>query len=127
MTGVQTCALPIYNKFSHPEEVISPHFFYPFEMRRAGIYGEVVVLVQIDGRGYPTKLKILYATQRLFALNAIQALKKARWAPAVFRHRWSDTWFYYKAVYSLVSEPNHPTDPTPPAGTSAAGHPPRQP
>ena len=89
------------DKFSHPEELIAPQFFYPFEMRRGGISGEVVVLVQIDNRGYPRKLKILYATQRLFALDAIRALKKARWNPEPNRFGHSDVWFYYKAVYAL--------------------------
>jgi len=91
------------DKFSRPKEVVAPRFLWPFEMRRGAISGEVVVLVELDGHGKAKRLATLYTTHPLFAISAIEALKKAQWDSA-------DTdWFYYKVVFDVTEEePNQP-------------------
>jgi len=86
------------DKFAHPPEIIAPHFLFPFEARRhAGAFmpAEVVVLVQLDGKGFAKTLKVLSSTHEIFTQSAIAALKKARWDFS------DETWFYYRAVYTL--------------------------
>ena len=87
------------DKFRHPAELVPPKFLYPFEMRRAAIDGEVVVLVKIDDSGYPKKLSVLYGTHQLFIRSTIFALEKARWATGQ-----GNVSFYYKAVFTLKDE-----------------------
>ncbi len=87
------------DKFRHPAELVPPKFLYPFEMRRAAIDGEAVVLVKIDDSGYPTKLSVLYGTHTLFIRSAVFALEKARWATGQ-----GNVCFYYKAVFTLKGE-----------------------
>lgn len=89
------------DKFRHPAELVPPKFLYPFEMRRAAIDGEAVVLVKIDDSGYPKKLSVLYGTHQLFIRSTIFALEKARWATGQ-----GNVWFYYKAVFALKEEGN---------------------
>lgn len=84
------------DKFRHPAELLPPKFLYPFEMRRAAIDGEAVVLVKIDDAGYPQKLSVLYGTHPLFIRSAVFALEKARWATGQ-----GNVSFYYKAVFTL--------------------------
>ena len=106
------------DKFSHPKEVVAPRFLWPFEMRRGAISGEVVVLVELDGRGGAKRLATLYSTHPLFTRSAMEALKLARWDSS------STDWFYYKVVFDVEKEePNQSLEPTPTAGTSAAEQP----
>jgi len=106
------------DKFKHPREVIAPRFLWPFEMRRGAISGEVVVLVELDGKGRAKRLATLYSTHPLFTRSAIQALRAAQWDSTV------KDWFYYKVVFDIEKEePNQAPEPTPTAGTSAAEQP----
>jgi len=87
------------DKFRHPAELVPPKFLYPFEMRRAAIDGEAVILVKIDETGYPQKISVLSGTHQLFIRSAIFALGKARWATGQ-----GNVSFYYKAVFTLKDE-----------------------
>jgi TonB family protein len=99
------------DKFSSPKEVVAPRFLWPFEMRRSAISGEVVVLVELDGRGRAKKLSVLSSTHPLFAKSAIEALKIARWEST------TTDWFYYRAVFDITKEePNQSLQPTAPSG-----------
>lgn len=87
------------DKFRHPAELIPPKLLFPFEKRRAamaGGEGEVVMLVQIDDTGFAKKLSVLSGTHEFFVREAIEALKKARWATGK-----GSVWFYYKATFTL--------------------------
>lgn len=86
------------NKFAHPPEVIAPRFQWPFEFRRGGgavANSEVVILVQLDGKGHAKVLRVLSSPFDPFTRSAIDALKKAKWDSS------STCWFYYRHVYTL--------------------------
>jgi hypothetical protein len=83
------------DKFMHPPEVNSPKLLWPFEMRRAMTFGEVVVLVRIDGSGKAKELFVFSSTDRLFTRSTIRALGEARW-----KIEGDSAWFYYKAVFN---------------------------
>ena len=117
----QVCAVPFEppivdffrmdDRFAHPPELIAPRFLFPFEFRRGGgavTPGEVVILVQLDGRGRAKQLKVLSSRHEFFTRSALEALKKAKWDSA------SESWFYYRHVYTLdeFKRPNQPPEPT---------------
>ncbi len=86
------------DKFAHPPEIIAPRFLFPFELRRhAGSLtpAQVIVLVQLDGKGQAKSLKVLASRHEMFTQSAIAALKKAKWDST------SESWFYYRASYTL--------------------------
>jgi len=88
------------NKYSHPKEIIAPIFSEPSEMQRAGVDGEVLVLVQIDENGFPKRLSVLSSTNDMFSRAAILDLKKARWGTSPNVHGVSGVWFYYRAIFT---------------------------
>ncbi len=61
--------------------VIRPQ--YPFEMRRKGLEGDVIVefTVAVDGRA--REAKVIEATRKDFHLSALAAVEKARFKPAM--------------------------------------------
>ena len=89
------------DKYCHPREVMAPKFLYPFEMRRGGMSGEVVVLVQIDAKGKPQRLSVLYGTHSLFIESALKGLEKAQWEAQPNKFGRQDTCFYNKAVFAV--------------------------
>jgi periplasmic protein TonB len=54
---------------------------YPFEMRRAGISGEVVVEFIIDTNGRVTQAAVVRSTHREFEQEAMRAIMKAQFRP----------------------------------------------
>ena len=54
---------------------------YPFEMRRAGINGEVIVLFVVDTNGDVRDASVVRSTQREFEAAALQAVLKWKWKP----------------------------------------------
>jgi hypothetical protein len=84
------------DKFKAPEAIVAPRILYPLRPISIGAFhGEAVILVQIDGEGFPMSLAVLYGTQEPLSEAAISALKKARWKGSL-----RPVWFYYKAVFT---------------------------
>jgi hypothetical protein len=86
------------DKFAHPPEVTAPKYLFPFDGRRhAGslVPAEVIVLVQLNGKGFAKTLKVLSSTQEMFTNATLTALKKAQWNCS------DEIWFYCRAVYTL--------------------------
>jgi hypothetical protein len=86
------------DKFAHPPEIIAPQFLFPFELRRHGgalVPAEVIVLVQLDGKGRAKTLKVLSSRHDIFTQSALDALKKAKWDST------REAWFYCRASYTL--------------------------
>jgi protein TonB len=54
---------------------------YPFEMRRAGISGEVLVEFIVDTRGDVVAVQVIRSSQREFEQPAIQAVQKWKFRP----------------------------------------------
>lgn len=54
---------------------------YPFEMRRAGISGEVVVEFIVDTRGEVVAMQVIRSSQREFEQPALQAVQKWKFRP----------------------------------------------
>jgi protein TonB len=52
---------------------------YPFEMKRAGIPGEVVLRFIVDTNGDVRDVEVISSTQREFESPAIQAVLKWKW------------------------------------------------
>jgi|GEM_PF-1806511 hypothetical protein len=94
------------NKFDQPKQVVAYEMLWPYEKRRGAAsvqIGDVVVLVQIDQAGYPTKLSVLSSTDELFTRSALMALRKTRWAGAS-----RSVCFYFKAHFDLAEIWDHP-------------------
>lgn len=62
-----------------PTVQISPQ--YPFEMRRAGISGTVVVEFLVDTNGNVQQPYVVSSTQREFEASALQAISKWKFSP----------------------------------------------
>jgi periplasmic protein TonB len=54
---------------------------YPFEMRRAGISGEVVVQLIVDKEGIPRRVHAVRSSRKDFEAAAVAAVEKWRFKP----------------------------------------------
>lgn len=54
---------------------------YPFEMRRAGISGEVIVEFIVDSSGNVVAMQVIRSSQREFEQPALQAVQKWKFRP----------------------------------------------
>lgn len=54
---------------------------YPFEMRRAGISGQVTVEFIVDSNGNVVAVQVINSSQREFELPAVQAVQKWKFKP----------------------------------------------
>ena|SRR5436190_23190487 len=54
---------------------------YPFEMRRAGVSGEVTVDFVVDVNGRPTKITVAKSSRKEFEAPAIAAVEKWKFKP----------------------------------------------
>jgi len=77
--GVQVFDINTLDQKPMPRVQIQPQ--YPFEMRRAGIEGEVVVEFIVDTNGDVRNPFIVRSTQREFESAAIQAVSKWKFRP----------------------------------------------
>jgi periplasmic protein TonB len=64
-----------------PEPRVQPSPVYPFEMKRAGIQGEVTVEFIIDYNGNVLQIQVVKSTQREFEAPVIQAVSKWKFKP----------------------------------------------
>lgn len=74
---------------------------YPFEMRRAGITGEVVVGFIVDSQGKAIEVYAVRSTQREFEAAAIQAVGKWTFRPGRKGGRAVNTRMQVPIVFSL--------------------------
>lgn len=74
---------------------------YPFEMRRAGITGEVVVDFIVDNNGDVQNAYALSSTQREFEAAAVQAVSKWKFKPGRRGGRDVNTHMRVPIVFSL--------------------------
>jgi len=74
---------------------------YPFEMRRAGITGEVVVGFIVDSEGRAVEVYAVRSTQREFEAAAIQAVSKWTFRPGRKGGRAVNTRMQVPIVFSL--------------------------
>jgi protein TonB len=77
--GVEVFDINTLDQKPTPRVQIQPQ--YPFEMRRAGIEGEVVVEFIVDTNGDVRNPFIVRSTQREFETAAIQAVSKWKFRP----------------------------------------------
>jgi protein TonB len=64
-----------------PRPTLQVHPIYPFEMRRAGLSGEVVVNFIVDTHGTVQNAYAVSSTQKDFEASAITAIEKWRFTP----------------------------------------------
>jgi len=64
-----------------PRPTLQVHPIYPFEMRRAGISGEVVVNFIVDSHGTVQNAYAVSSTQKDFESSAVTAIEKWRFTP----------------------------------------------
>lgn len=69
------------NLDQRPEPTLQSQPLYPFEMRRAGINGQVVVGFIVDSNGNTRDAYAISSTQKEFEAAAIQAVMKWRFRP----------------------------------------------
>lgn len=77
--GIEVFDINTLDQRPVPRVQIQPQ--YPFEMRRAGIEGEVVVEFIVDTNGDVRNPFVVRSTQREFEAAAIQAVSKWRFRP----------------------------------------------
>lgn len=75
---------------------------YPFEMRRAGIEGEVVVGFIVDSRGTVREAYPMRSTHREFESAAVQAVSKWRFRPGKKGGRAVNTRMQVPIVFSIT-------------------------
>ncbi len=64
-----------------PEARVQPIPIYPFEMKRAGITGEVTLKFIVDYKGDVVQIEVVKSTQREFEIAAIQGVQKWKFKP----------------------------------------------
>lgn len=86
----------------------SPRFqskpVYPFEMRRAGITGEVLVGFIVDSNGDVREAYAIRSTQREFEAAAIQAVSKWKFRPGKKGGRNVNTRMQVPIVFSITED-----------------------
>jgi TonB family protein len=87
---------------------------YPFEMRRAGVNGEVVVDFLVDTNGEVQDAYALRSSQKEFEAAAVQAVSKWRFKPGRKGGRDVPTHMQVPIVFTLEgqSKPRPPTQPS---------------
>ncbi|HRE08665.1 MAG TPA: TonB family protein [Opitutaceae bacterium] len=90
------------------DQVPSPRFqakpVYPFEMRRAGITGDVLVGFIVDSNGDVREAYAIKSTQREFEAAAIQAVSKWKFRPGKKGGRAVNTRMQVPIVFSITEE-----------------------
>lgn len=90
------------------DQIPSPRFqakpVYPFEMRRAGITGDVLVGFIVDSNGDVREAYAIKSTQREFEAAAIQAVSKWKFRPGKKGGRSVNTRMQVPIVFSITEE-----------------------
>lgn len=80
MTG---CSTPSSQSKSQPQLISRVNPQYPFEMRRDGITGEVLVDFVVDMEGRPTQIAAVKSSRKEFEPAAVAAVAKWRFKPGM--------------------------------------------
>jgi TonB family protein len=84
--AAETAATPLETekqKYDRPPENISiPQPQYPFQMRRKGIEGDVVVEFTVNAEGRVREAKVISAPNKDFHRSALASVQDARFKPA---------------------------------------------
>ncbi len=93
---------------SNLDQQPSPRFqakpVYPFEMRRAGITGQVVVAFIVDSKGNVREAYALKSSHREFEQAAVQAVAKWRFRPGQKGGRAVNTRMNVPIVFNITDE-----------------------
>ena len=87
-----------------PQARFQPGPNYPFEMRRAGISGEVTVAFIVDSAGNVVEAYAVKSTQREFESPAVQAVMKWKFKPGRKGGRAVNTKMQVPIVFNLSDE-----------------------
>jgi periplasmic protein TonB len=87
-----------------PQPTVQVHPQYPFDMRKAGISGQVLVEFIVDTSGNVQNAFAASSTQREFESSAIQAVSKWKFRPGQRGGRAVNTRMQVPIVFSLNSE-----------------------
>ena len=88
-----------------PEAIVKVSPVYPYEMHRAGITGEVVVIFTIDPAGNVRDAEIFSSTQRDFEAPALQAMAQWKFKPGKIGGRAVNTRRRQPIEFTLNGEP----------------------
>jgi protein TonB len=77
------CASAVDQANRPPQIITLAKPVYPFEMRRAGISGQVKVELIVDQDGQPRDLRVVKSTMREFEPAALAAIAKWRFKPGL--------------------------------------------
>lgn len=80
--AMSSCSTPPAPARSQPQVLFQVAPEYPFEMRRDGIAGEVVVDFIVDEEGRPTDISVKKSSRIEFDKAAVIAVSKWRFKPA---------------------------------------------
>jgi len=81
------CATEVIRTSSLPVATFQARPQYPFDMRRQGIGGEVVVGFIVDTEGRPVELYVVSSTRKEFEPAAVQAVSKWKFKPGMVNDR----------------------------------------
>lgn len=87
-----------------PTEKFRPGPNYPFEMRRAGIEGEVLVGFIVNVNGDTQDVYAIKSTQREFEAPAVQAVQKWKFRPGKRQGKAVNTRMQVPIVFSITEE-----------------------
>src|SRR5690606_28571315 len=87
-----------------PTATLQSNPIYPFEMRRAGITGEVMVGFIVDARGDVREAYAIRSSQREFEAAAVQAVSKWKFRPGKKGGRNVNTRMQVPIVFSITED-----------------------
>jgi TonB family protein len=97
---------------------------YPYELRRKGIEGKVVVEFVVDTRGRVVSARVISSPNELLSESAVAAVRQFVFRPATRQGRLVNVRLSTPIEFHLEQKaPNQSADSTASAGTSAAGQP----
>lgn len=85
---------------------------YPFEMRRAGISGEVIVEFIVDSQGNAANARAVKSSQKEFETAAVEAVGKWKFNPGAKAGRTVNTVMQVPIVFTLDESAEAPKRPT---------------
>lgn len=100
--GLEIFDISKLDQIPEPKYRVDPQ--YPFEMRRAGITGEVVVEFIVDANGKVMNAFAAKSSQREFEANAVQAVSKWTFKPGRKNGRNVNTRMQVPIVFTLNND-----------------------
>jgi protein TonB len=100
--GIEVFDISKLDQIPEPKYRVEPQ--YPFEMRRAGVTGEVVVDFIVDTNGNVMNAFAFRSSQREFEANAVQAVSRWKFKPGRKGGRNVNTHMQVPIVFTLNDE-----------------------